>query len=140
MKTLKRAWGLVGWPLLVWAIVFVIATILISGGRYEKDVYLGVIETIFIFLIWLMVVFRKKTSMRGLIVETVSAAVVLAVLDFLVRNLLLEKNSFSIYKFWGTYAGYGAIILGSALKYWKGGVGAAELPTAPRSQPQNKSI
>jgi len=117
MKALKKVLGPIGWAALVWLIVFVVDTVLISGGRYEKNLYLGIVSVLFTFVIWLMIVFHQRTDSRRLIVKTIVAVLTLAVLDFLVRNLLLEKNNLVIYKFWATYAEYGAIIVASTLKY-----------------------
>jgi len=133
MKALKGFLAPVGWAALVWVIVFIIETILISGGRYEKNLYLGIVSVLFTLVIWLMIVFRQKADFSGLIFKTIVAVAVLAVLDFLVKNLLLDKNNLAIYKFWATYADYGAIIVGSALKFLRGGVSDVEPERAPKT-------
>lgn len=97
---------------MMWFVVFVLAEVIISGGRYEKDLYLFI--TLLIVTLAMLVcawIKRKTDGVISSIVRGFATALPFALLDYLAVNLLLEKNSYSIYKFWGYYAIYGLILI-----------------------------
>ncbi len=107
--------------LLIWIAVFLISEIAISGGRYEFNFYLTVIQLIIILTILIYFISRSKTkpkSFKDALFVGLSLAISFAVLDFLIINLLLEKNSLLIYKNWGTYAQYALLIIVPMAQPW----------------------
>jgi len=98
--------------IIMWAVIFVLGEIVISGGRNERDIYLY--ATLLIITL-AMLIFRwirlKTDGIAANIVRGISTVVPFFLLDYLVINLLLEKNSYSIYRFWGFYAIYGVTLL-----------------------------
>jgi hypothetical protein len=98
--------------LIIWAVVFVVAEIIISGGRHPGNIYLLATSLIIILFISLYSSVKrpvkdiKKSLLRGLL-----AALVFAILDFLVINLLLEKNNLQIYRSWQSYVQYALVFL-----------------------------
>jgi len=93
--------------LLCYAVIFILGEILISGGRSEYDPYFIAFEII--FLIAAQVVFIQKknySSSQDTIISAVSVTVTIALLDYLLVNLWLEKNSMNIYSYWPVYLVY----------------------------------
>lgn len=87
--------------LLIYLLYFVFAETIISGGRYERDIYLWAI--IFLLVGALEVMFTLKNKMADIkdaIKTGLWFALPIVALDYLIVNLLLEKNSLSIFKNW----------------------------------------
>ncbi|MDH4358619.1 MAG: hypothetical protein OEV37_01560 [Candidatus Berkelbacteria bacterium] len=104
----------------IWVAVFIISEIAISGGRYEFNIYLTIVQLVIILtvLIYFMSVSKLKTkSLKENLIWGLGLAVWFAILDFLIINLLLEKNSLSIYKNWETYIAYGLLLLIPVFRY-----------------------
>lgn len=103
---------------IIWVVNFIISEILISGGRYEKNAYVGVLYLIFAVALILMFNLKKpvdnfiKTLYRG-----ASALITYAILDYLVVAWLLEKNSFAMYRFWGLITTYAVVLVLPILIY-----------------------
>jgi len=109
---------------IVWVINFIILEILISGGRYEQDTYIGVLSILFALTI--MLFFSLKKPVLGLIdniYRGASAFLTYAIIDYFVVTWVLEKNNFRLYAFWGQIATYALILVTPIVielirKYW----------------------
>lgn len=108
------------WPLalskietiIIWLIIFIVDEIIISGGRHSQNYFLFTLNIIAILLLFGYASIRRTTPKFADALKRAEVAVlVYAVLDFLIINLLLEKNNLFIYKSWQTYVGYGAVAL-----------------------------
>ena len=112
-----RAVQILDWAqkaLFIWIIVFIISEIAISGGRYEFNPYLTAVQLVIILATSVYFISRLKTkpkTLKDTLFVGLSLAVSFAILDFLVINLVLEKNTLAIYRHWGTYAQYILLIL-----------------------------
>lgn len=101
-----------------WVVSFIISEILISGGRYEKNAYVGILNLI--FAVALILMFNLKKPVSNLIATVYRggfALITYAILDYLVVAWLLEKNSFAMYRFWGLIATYATILALPAIIY-----------------------
>ena len=119
LKKVRPYLGIAKEGLIVWLAVFIVSEVVISGGLYERGTYLGILALLVLLMANLIINFRQPSTIwsqaawRGVI-----AAVTFALLDFLVINLALEGNSFITYKFWGTWAAYGLMILIPVAIWW----------------------
>ena len=85
--------------LLIWLTLFVVNEIIISGGRYEKNIYLLVINLILtVFLIIIIGLRRKSKNSIEVLKRGVIYLISNFVLDFLIVNLILQANSLSLFK------------------------------------------
>ena len=98
--------------LTIWIINFVVIEILISGGRYEYNLYISIVSIVIAFFITLFVNLKKPVSdIVNALSRGLSVAISYGIMDYLVVNLLLEKNSLMIYRSWGYLAVYGTILI-----------------------------
>ena len=98
--------------IVIWVIVFVINEVIISGGRHSQNYYLFSFNIFALLMLFGYANIRRASGQINEALKRAGVAVlVFAVLDFLIINLLLEKNNLSIYKAWQTYVAYAAIIL-----------------------------
>jgi len=96
----------------IWIVNFVLLEIIISGGRNEKNLYVFILSIGIAFFIILFVNLKKKVdTLKTAIFRGVSAVIAYALMDYLVINLILEKNSYGIYRSWGYFATYATILL-----------------------------
>lgn len=118
----KKVWPylrIVKEGLIVWLAVFIVSEVVISGGLYERGIYLGILSLLVLLIANLSINLRRLSPnwsaglWRGGI-----AAVTFALLDYLVINLALEGNSYIGYKFWATWVAYGLMILIPVAIWW----------------------
>jgi len=111
---LKAIWpylGIAKEGLIVWLAVFIIAEVVISGGLYERGIYLGILSLLVLLIVNLIINFpRPSTAWPAAVWRGAIAAVTFALLDYLVVNLALQGNTFILYKFWASWAAYGLMI------------------------------
>ena len=92
------------WGLLIFLILFVIGQIVISGGKSERDPYFVILMVIFLIAGQVFIISRDYySSIKTTLPSAVTITVVIALLDFLIVNLWLEKNNLAIYKYWPMY-------------------------------------
>ena len=90
--------------LLCYAVIFILSEILVSGGKSEHNPYF--IAVIAIFLIASQILFIPKkvySETKQTIISALSVTLTIAILDYLIVNLALEKNSLELYKYWPYY-------------------------------------
>ena len=88
----------------LWVVLFAAAQAVISGGRYSGDIYVVLTQVVLLIFVFALLEERQPSrSIKRAIKRGVTAFAVFAVLQFLVVNLLLEKNSLAIYRFWGEW-------------------------------------
>ena len=104
--------------LVVWLVVSILETILISGGLYAKGAPFTIFELIAVIVAMLVYMKRMDLNKKEVITSLVAIVISYAVFDFLLINLLLQKNDFAIYKFWAYYLKF-VIILGLPLIWSK---------------------
>lgn len=98
--------------LVIYLAYFIISEIMISGGRYEQDIYLEIVSLIIVISVTLyFIVRRKDLDQVKAINEGFGNLMVFAILDFLMKNLLLDANSGQIYKYWGTLVIYAVVLI-----------------------------
>jgi len=96
----------------IWIINFVLLETVISGGRNEKNLYVFILSIGIAFFIILFVNLKKKVdTLKIALFRGLSATIAYALMDYLVINLILEKNSYGIYRSWGYFATYATILL-----------------------------
>lgn len=101
----------IGTGAITWLVVFVLTEVLISGGQYEQNLFLGIISLLAILLLGIYYNFDKKRGSWKLdLTMGIKTAIVYAILDVLVIGLLLNKTSFSYFGFWGTGGSYALLI------------------------------
>lgn len=101
-----------GQALTVYLIYFLVAEILISGGRYERDIYLWAVIFGLVILIELSFTLKKKIKdTRAAILTGLWFALPIVIADYLIVNLIMEGNSFSIFHRWETITVYGVTLL-----------------------------
>ena len=101
----------ISYAALIWLIIFVLETILASGGLYVKGAPFIVVEMIAILVSMLVYSKRINLGKKELITSIAIMVLAYAILDFLVVNLLLQNNDYSIYKFWAYYLKFAVIIV-----------------------------
>ena len=107
MSGLGKILAPVSKSLLIYLAYFILAEIIISGGRYERDIYLWVVIFVLTLIMETSFVWPQKISdFKQAIITGLWYAVPIIVLDYLIVNLLLEKNSLSIFKNWETITLY----------------------------------
>lgn len=89
--------------LAMWVVVSVLETILISGGLHFKGAPFTIFELIVVIVAMLIYMKRMSLNKKETIISLATIIVAYAVFDFLLINLLLQKNDFSIYRFWAYY-------------------------------------
>lgn len=96
---------------LIWLANFVVSEMVISGGIYERSLYLVALNAIIVFT--LIQYFPKKITNRAK--DKLKLAVVyfitFVVLDYLLIFWLLESQKSNFFQFWGTWLVYAIVIL-----------------------------
>lgn len=105
---LKDVFSGVKLALVVWIGQFILTEILASGGLSSRG-YAFIIFQSIIIIVAILFLMRKKIEANAYVLAA-SFAIFYALFDYLVINLVLEKNSLAIYKFWPTYLPYALII------------------------------
>jgi len=107
MSGLKKVLTPVSKSLLIYLAYFILAEIVISGGRYERDIYLWIVIFVLVIMMETSFVWSAKISnFRQAVITGLWYAIPIVALDYLITNLLLEKNSLSIFKSWETITLY----------------------------------
>jgi hypothetical protein len=95
----------------IYLVYFIVSEIIISGGRFEKDIYLEIVELIIVLSLSAYFLMRKPPATdTDAVRRGFMNLVVFVLLDFLAINLLLDQNSGMVYKYWGTLANYALVL------------------------------
>lgn len=98
--------------LLIYLAYFVFAQVVISGGRYERDIYLWTVIFVLVVVIEaLLLKSMKLSNFKQALAVGLWYALPVVILDYLIVNLILSKNSLSIFKNWETVTLYLIILL-----------------------------
>jgi len=98
--------------LLIYLAYFILAEVVISGGRYERDIYLWIVIFVLVVIMETSFVWSTKISnFKQAVVVGLWYAIPVIVLDYLITNLLLEKNSLNIFKSWETITLYALTLI-----------------------------
>jgi len=100
----------ISFAVIVWVIITILETILISGGLYSKGAPFIIFEMIAIIVAIYFYSKKMKLGQKELVISVISMIVTYAILDFLLVNLLLQKNDLSIYKFWAYYLKFALVL------------------------------
>lgn len=93
--------------LLCYAVIFILGEILISGGKSQRNPYFIAVMVIFLLVAQLVIISKNKySSLKSTIISAVTVTLTIAILDFLLVNFVLEKNSLALYKYWPQYLIY----------------------------------
>lgn len=98
---------------LVYLAYFVFAEVAISGGRYERDIYLWIVIYALVIVLELVALNRMKKvrDVKTAIFSGLWFALSFVALDYAIVNWLLERNSLSIFKSWETIALYALTLI-----------------------------
>jgi len=103
----------------IFLVYFIISEILISGGLYANNIYLEIVTLIIVISLTAFFLAKKLPGDRISAIKRGFANLTsFAILDFLLSNLLLNDNSGSIYKYWGTLTTYAVILVLPFLIYY----------------------
>ena len=103
--------------LVAYLIYFIFTEIVISGGRFERDLYLWIVIFVLTVIVeGAFIMGQNIKSLKEAILAGVPFVVVFIALDYGIVNWLLEKNSLSIFKNWETITLYALALLIPTLK------------------------
>jgi len=95
----------------IWLTLFIIAQILISGGKSERNFYYIIVMVILsiAFQLWLISKTRYS-SIKPTLISAFAVLITFAILDYLIINLWLHKNNYALYLYWPYYFIYLSLI------------------------------
>ena len=96
----------------IWLTYFIVSEILISGGRYECDIYTYITAIIFVLAAIITILYRKKTAdIKSAIIRGGIWLIIVVALDYLIVNWLLQGNQLVMFKSWGPLTVYGLTLV-----------------------------
>lgn len=104
--------------LIVYLIYFITAEILISGGRYERDIYLWIVIFFFVIIAEVKLSKTESKKFKTALYSGLWFALTIIAIDYLIVNLLLQGNSFVIFKEWQTISLYAVTLLIPLVQYF----------------------
>lgn len=98
--------------LLCWLVIFILGEIFISGGKSSQNPFFIVVMIIFLIAAQLLLIKQAKLrTLKATITSALSVSITIALLDYLIINLLFDKNNLVLYKYWPAYLIYAASLV-----------------------------
>lgn len=103
--------------LVVYLIYFLIAEIVISGGGYERSLYLWAVIYLFVIIAETLLSRKDSKTIKTAIFSGLWFSLTVIILDYLVVNLALQGNTLVMFKRWEILTLYAVTLAIPAVRF-----------------------